>query len=314
VNALLKAGFNVSAIARSTSTSTFPDAVRVIKGEYSPSFLESAFKGIDAVVLAVGAGGLAEQKTLIDAAAKAGVKRLIPSEFGGDTANPVAVAAVPFYQSKADIITYLKTITPTHPNLSWTAIITGPFFDWVSPPPFLTSSFDHSLTPHHPQHHTEPPSPQCLKLGFLGFNHSTHHATLYDQGRGKFSATTLLTVGAAVAAVLSHPEQYGNEYLYISSFTTSQAEILAALKKASGGAEWTVEEKSAAAYIEGGREKAARGEIMGTYDLIFGTTFHGGYGGDFASIRKISNRELGLEEETLEKVTKEVYEAATAKH
>lgn len=52
---------------------------------------------------------------------------------------------------------------------------------------------------------------------------------------------------------------------------------------------------------------------MGSYDLIFGTTFHGGYGGDFSAIRKISNAELGLEEESLEKVTREVYEAVLAK-
>lgn len=82
------------------------------------------------------------------------------------------------------------------------------------------------------------------------------------------------------------------------------------LKKASGVAEWTIEEKSADAYIQGGKEKAARGEVMGTYDLIFGTTFRGGYGGDFSAIRKISNVELGLGEENVKAVTSEVYEAA----
>lgn len=53
---------------------------------------------------------------------------------------------------------------------------------------------------------------------------------------------------------------------------------------------------------------------MGTYDLIFGSMFHGGYGGDFSVIRKISNGELGLEVEDLEKVTKEVYEAVVTKY
>lgn len=47
---------------------------------------------------------------------------------------------------------------------------------------------------------------------------------------------------------------------------------------------------------------------MGTYDLIFATTFQQGNGTDFSSTNKIGNRELGLEAEDVESVTKEVYE------
>ena len=79
------------------------------------------------------------------------------------------------------------------------------------------------------------------------------------------------------------------------------------MKKADPKAEWTVEEKSADAYIKGGQEKAANGDLMGsTYDLIFGTTFAGGYGADFSA--KVSNKALGLEQEDVDSVTKEVYE------
>lgn len=52
----------------------------------------------------------------------------------------------------------------------------------------------------------------------------------------------------------------------------------------------------------------AEGDFMGTYDLIFATTFQQGNGTDFSSTRKIGNRELGLEAENVESVTKEVYE------
>ena len=133
-------------------------------------------------------------------------------------------------------------------------------------------------------------------------------ATLYDQGQAKFDTTTLSTIGTAVASVLSHPEKYANEYVYVSSFTTSQAEIFAALKKASGAEDWSVEQKSSQVYMEGGREKSAKGDIMGLYDLILATTFQKGNGADYSSIRKIANKELGLEKEDVEKVTKEVYE------
>ena len=61
--------------------------------------------------------------------------------------------------------------------------------------------------------------------------------------------------------------------------------------------------------MQEGREKAAQGDVYGTYNLIFGTVFGGSkYGSDYGNRREISNKELGLEEEDLESVTKEVLE------
>ena len=54
----------------------------VTKGDYTVDFLTSAMKGQDVVVLTIGSAALAAQTTAIDAAIKAGVKRIIPSEFG----------------------------------------------------------------------------------------------------------------------------------------------------------------------------------------------------------------------------------------
>ena len=44
--------------------------------------------GVDAVVSVLGAPALTTQKAFIDAAAEAGVKRFLPSEFGCDTQAP----------------------------------------------------------------------------------------------------------------------------------------------------------------------------------------------------------------------------------
>lgn len=133
---------------------------------------------------------------------------------------------------------------------------------------------------------------------------------MYDEGKGRFDTTTLSTVGSAVANALSQPGKYANEYVYVSSFTTSQAEMFAALKTASGTDDWTVEHKSTEEYLQDGREKAAKGDMMGTLQLIFGTTFQAGNGADFSSIRKLGNKELGLEVEDVKKVTMEVYETS----
>ena len=123
--------------------------------------------------------------------------------------------------------------------------------------------------------------------------------------------TTLSQIGAAVASLLAHPTKYANSYVFIFSFTISQAAMFAAVKAATGTkpTDWTVENKSTEAYIQGGREKAAQGDIHGVYDLIFGSIFGGSkYGSDYGNRREISNEDLGLEEEDLESVTREVLE------
>ena len=123
--------------------------------------------------------------------------------------------------------------------------------------------------------------------------------------------TTLTQVGRAVASLLAHPTKYANSYVFISSFTTSQAAIFTAIRAATGTetTDWTIENKSVEAHMEKAREKVAQGDIHGVYDLIFGSTFGGSkYGSDYGNRREIANKELGLEEEDLESVTREVLE------
>lgn len=82
VTSLLESNFNVSALSRAESKSELNN-VNVVKGDYNDAaFLTKALTGQDALVLAVGSNSLDTQKNLIDAAVAAGVKRIIPSEFG----------------------------------------------------------------------------------------------------------------------------------------------------------------------------------------------------------------------------------------
>lgn len=82
---MVKNNLDVTVITRASSTSTFPGVPdnKIIRGEYGPEFYRKALTGQDALILAVGMEALAAQKDLIDAAAEVGVKRIIPSEFGG---------------------------------------------------------------------------------------------------------------------------------------------------------------------------------------------------------------------------------------
>src|ERR1700677_2297421 len=83
-----EAGFEVTAITRADSSSTFPDYVKVKPVDYtSIPDLTDAFTRIDAVVASVGYFALDIQPNLIEAAAQTGVSRFIPTEFGADLLN-----------------------------------------------------------------------------------------------------------------------------------------------------------------------------------------------------------------------------------
>lgn len=72
-----------------------------------------------------------KQKRIVDVAIKAGVKRVIPGEFGSDTTKKEVIEAVPIFAHKVEVVNYLQSKEGT--GLSWSAIITGGFFDWWVP-------------------------------------------------------------------------------------------------------------------------------------------------------------------------------------
>lgn len=68
----------MTVISRPDSTSAFPTGLSVVRVEYSDvDALATALAGQDAVVCVVGPGAIAAAKGMVDAAARAGVKRYI---------------------------------------------------------------------------------------------------------------------------------------------------------------------------------------------------------------------------------------------
>ena len=146
LKALVEASvFNISILTRQSSTSIFPSNIHVHKTDYSEPDLVDALKGQDAIVSTIGGAGFQEQKKIIDAAVKAGVKRFLPSEFSANTMSPSVLDLVPLSQAKKDVLDYLGA--KEGDGLSWTGIATGPMFDWVSSFPFFPP------VPYHPTRH-----------------------------------------------------------------------------------------------------------------------------------------------------------------
>ena len=130
--------FVVSILARQSSKSAFPSHIKVhrVDASYLENELLEAFKGQDAVVCATSVTSVLQQLKLIDAAVKAGVKRFIPAEFGANKehANTKNGEPIPLQDDKNAVWDHLKTRESE--TFSWTAIATGPFFDWFVSSPY----------------------------------------------------------------------------------------------------------------------------------------------------------------------------------
>ena len=103
-------------------------------------------------------------------------------------------------------------------------------------------------------------------------------------------------------------EATANKYVFISSHTITLIELFDAVRKATPGEEWTVERLDSQVVAAEAREKIAKGDFYGWYDLIKYASVAEGLGdlGDFRKV--VSNDLLGLEREDLEADVKKIVE------
>lgn len=121
----------MTVFSRSSSAAVFTEGARVLRGDYEDrTFLQDGLKGIDALVLCVGTLIPDTQVPFIDAAVSAGVKWIIPSEFGTDSGNPEYAAEVPIIPPKVAVQEYLnEQMAKTQSKFMWTGIINGLILD-----------------------------------------------------------------------------------------------------------------------------------------------------------------------------------------
>uniref|UniRef100_A0A060SY51 ARAD1A09636p n=1 Tax=Blastobotrys adeninivorans TaxID=409370 RepID=A0A060SY51_BLAAD len=196
LNQLLEAVFDVTVLTRQESNKTFDTRAKVAKVDYgSLDSLKNAFSGQDVVVSTLGVGAVPRDThlRLVDAAAAAGVKRFIPSEYGCDTTNP-NTAKLPVFGDKIAVQDHLKKASEQS-GLSYSLLMTGPFLDWG------------------------------IKNGVL-LNFSGPVTPLYDGGERKFSATTLSDVGRGIVGIINNLAETKNKAVYVSSATVSQKQLL----------------------------------------------------------------------------------------
>ena len=144
-----------------------------------------------------------------------------------------------------------------------------------------------------------------LRNGFLGYDLKSHKARIYDSGNVSWTATTLSTIGLAVAGILHHPNETANRFVYIYSVCTTQNALLGVLEKLSG-VTWERQEVSLDKAIQSGREMLARGDMMGVIPRILSSFFREGMGADYTRDVKADNALLGLPSESLENIVQRI--------
>ncbi|KAM0203373.1 hypothetical protein ACHAPA_009710 [Fusarium lateritium] len=204
IAALLQAGFKVSVLSRSSSVSEASfNGATIVKSDYTFPSLVSVFTGQDAVISTLSTANIAEQKTVIDAVAAAKVQRFMPSEFGSDTSVEGLETMAPFLKEKQNVMDYVKTKEAE--GLTWTALFTGPWVDWLL----------------------------IEGRGLLCLDIKTKTGELVDFGEPKFTTTTISQVGKATAAALSQSHKTKNQYVQVGSYNTTQKQIIETLEKIS---------------------------------------------------------------------------------
>jgi hypothetical protein len=307
-------GFTVSILTRPGSfertRSMFPDLeIKIFKADYSsPDVTADAFKASfenqDAIISATATFTVSQQIAIIDAAiAVKSVQRFIPSEYGIDTSKSDSLREnVPVAYIKTDIVEYLKD---HESSLSWSAVCTGAFFDWVFQFP-----------------------------GMMGWDIPRRAATIFDGGDVPYEATNIAQIGVAVAAVLSATPSPGfadgtgkglsmieitkNKYVYVNSFTTTQNTVLGFLEKQTS-TKFKVEPANraevakdaiarAAKSVPGFRPTSNLDYADGVVEMIFASIYGNGNLNHFSETKGLWNDALGLQSESVEESVKGVVE------
>ncbi|KAI1200747.1 NmrA-like family protein [Nemania serpens] len=285
-SALTGAGFVVTVITRpdSHSASALPGDLAVLRVDYTDvDALAAALAGQDAVVSAVGPGAIGAAKGMVEAAARAGVRRYIVNDFGWGLNERSLPEFKPIGEPRKlawDCAKeYARRDEGKADGFTWTGITIGNPIDWALP-----------------------------KFPRMGFNIAERRATIYDAGTEEFTGTTLEGIGQSVVGVLRHPAETANRFVKVRSIQTSQGALLAAFQRRAAEQQqqtqqWEIERSTARQVLEDGRKKHAEGAGGWILDLLVYQLFAPGEARCIVASREDADSALlGVREETVDEV------------
>ncbi|KAL4898338.1 hypothetical protein BDV59DRAFT_197263 [Aspergillus ambiguus] len=243
---LQHAGFRVTIITRTESTSTFPPGIPVVRTSYTVDGLTAALRGQDAAVCVVGPRGIGAQIAMIDAAEAAGVGRFIVNDFGWGPDFRGMPEFSEIHAHRCAGWDHAKKTATNNKNFTWTGITSGNPIDWA-----------------------------MKRFPLMGFDIARCSAVLYDAGTEQFTGTTLQGIGQAVVGVMQHPEETTNRFVRVRSIKTCQRELLDAFESATGK-RWETQQSDVQSLIDSGQRKYKEGIAGWVLALVVAQLFEPG--------------------------------------
>ena len=252
--------FNVTLLTRGHETLA-TSCVRAVRVDYDdPQSLQSVISGQDAVVCTFGRESALAQIALFDAACAAGVKRFIPSEFGGNLQNDKS-RLLPNYCSKVQVEDYIQAKKAQ--SISYTYVYTNVLMDW------------------------------SIRAGIL-MDAKRGRVFLYDGGCRPVSMCTIAGAARAVLGVLKNYKATKNRAVYIHEAVLSQKTLLSYARAAKSDCEWTGEVVDLAEIERDvARVKESGLRVLSSFHAgAMKSAFGEGYGNSFD---KVDNELLGIQ-------------------
>lgn len=289
--ALIEQGkHRITAITRANSNATIPQGVHDIKQvDYdSHTSLVEALKGHDALIITMNVlAGPTAQASLIAAAKDAGVKWIMPNEYGIDPAHNNQLGEDT--KMGPGLLAVREQIEKA--GLNWVGLSCGFWYEF-------------SLAGTEARY---------------GFDFKKKTLTLFDDGETKIPTSTWPQAALAVARTFALPlessdgkslSDFKNRSVFVDSFFISQRGMLASVLRVTGDKEsdWTITSEPSKPRYERAVQMMAGGDFEGFCILLYSRVFFPDGASDFT--KKLNNKDLGLPEENLDDATKTAIEMA----
>ena len=280
----------VTAITRPDSTNEMLSGLHEIKHvNYDSRFsVVEALRGQDVLIITMAVTAPPESQTrLIDAAVEAGVKWIMPNEWGGDHTNGDAAKDTMIGERLIGIREYIKKVVAGKTHLI--GMCCGFWYEF---------------------------SLAGTEIRF-GFDFDKKEVTFYDEGETRMNTSTWAQVGRGVASLLSlkvlpedendkgpYLSQYNDGTVYISSFFVNQKDMFESVLRVTGDTkeDWKISYEDVKKRYARGVSMMKEGNLAGFGMLLYARMFYKDGVGDWRA--RLDNDVLGLPNEDLDEATK----------
>ena len=280
----------ITAITRPDSTNRMPPGLHDIKKvDYNNhTSLVKVLKGQDVLILTMNVmAPKGSQTKLIDAAIEAGVKWIMPNEWGVDLSKVEMSQDTMMHDRTMSVREYIEKFGAD--KTRWIGLCCGFWYEF---------------------------SLAGTEVRY-GFDFDKKSLTLYDDGNTKINTSTWPQFGRAVASLLSMKKipqnekdkslclsQYDSKSIHVSSFFVSQRDMFESVLRVTGDneKEWTITHEDVVERYNRGQQILKEGKLAGFGIILYARVFYKDGAGDFND--KLDNDVLGLPKENLDDATK----------